>query len=102
MPGFRKATLVGNILRKIALQERWIKETISVAAIFSRRCSRVGKIQAFEDGLTDDDDDDDDDDHDDDYDDDDNNSDNDGDEKDDDDFANVGEDHPSLIHAKNV
>ena len=25
---------------------------VSVAANFSRRCSRVGKIQAFEDGLT--------------------------------------------------
>ena len=53
LPGFRKATLVGNILRKIALQERWTKETVSVAAIFSRRCSRVEKTQAFEDGLTD-------------------------------------------------
>ena len=52
LPGFRKATLAGNILRKIALQERGTKETISVAAIFSRRCSRVEKTQAFEDGLT--------------------------------------------------
>ena len=55
--GFRITTLAEKVHRKTALwalQERWTKETVSVAAIFSRRCSRVGKIQAFEDGLTDD------------------------------------------------
>ena len=29
--------------RRIGLQERWTKETVSVAATFFRRCSRVGK-----------------------------------------------------------
>ena len=36
----------------MGLHEKTKKVALSVAAIFSSRCSRVGKTQAFEDGLT--------------------------------------------------
>ena len=55
LPGFRNITSAEYVHRKttqLALKKRWTNETVSIAAIFSRCCSRVEKTQAFEDGLT--------------------------------------------------
>ena len=50
--GFRNATLAGNILRKIALQERWTKKQSRLPQFSLVAVRELGKTQAFEDGLT--------------------------------------------------
>ena len=52
MPGIRKATLAGNILRKIALQEIWTKKQSHLPQFSLVAVRELGKTQAFEDGLT--------------------------------------------------